>query len=136
MWPFSKKVDPRAALDAAVKALQCQTPDIEASYAKAERNLAEVLESPSALMLLFGFVDYFAVKNRIAKRQDRVELAVSVFRSVFGELQGIRMFGALESAMRAPNAQSWSREGFDAAKEFEESGLKLVTAFFEGTLRP
>ena len=87
-------------------------------------------------MLLFGFVDYFAVKNMITKRQDRVELAVSVFRSVFGELQGIRMFGALEPAMRAPNAQSWSREGFDAAKEFEESGLKLVTAFFEGTLQP
>lgn len=134
MWPFSKKVDPQAALDAAVKALQSQTPDIETSYAKAGRNLAEDLEGEAALMLLFGFVDYFAAENGITKRKDRVKLTVSVFRTIFGELQGIRMFGALESAMRAPNAQSWSREGFYAAKEFDEYGLKLVTAFFEGKL--
>jgi hypothetical protein len=137
MWPFSKRSNPQAAESAATEALRCQTVDLTVRCAKAGRDMAEILESPATLLLLFGFVDYFARNHGVVRRPERVNLAVSVFRSVFGDVQGIRMFGALEAAMRnrsKPDVLALCREGFNAAREFDQNGLKLVSAFLGGTL--
>ena len=134
MWPFSKKSDPKAAELAAIAGLQCQTTDLAARCAKAGEDLSELLERNSVLLLLFGFVDYYAVENKIKNNRQRVHLAVNVFRAIFGDHQGNQMFGALQSAFRDERSDAWCREGFNAAKEFESSGLRLVEVFFQGGL--
>ena len=44
------------------------------------------------------------------------------------------MIGALEDALRRPDSEMWCREGYNAAWYFEDSGLRLLEAFFESTL--
>ena len=135
MWPFSGKANPQAAESAAITALRCQVSNLESQCAKEGRDVSELLESPSALLLLFGFVDYYCLQYRVTKRKERVDLAISVFRAVFGDRQGIRMFGALQPSLRTKDAELWCKEGFNAASEFEANGLQLIDAFFEGVFR-
>ena len=134
MWPFSKKPDPQAAELAAKAALECQTTDIEAKCSKAGRDLSEVLESTATVLLLFGFVDYYFITNGVKNRKQRVHLAINVFRSVFGDTQGIRMFGALGSALRDQDSERWCQEGFNAALHSESDELRLLENYFQGVL--
>ena len=87
------------------------------------------------LLLLFGFADYYCLRHGVTRKKERVELAISAFRTVFGDRQGIRMLGALQSSLRTRDADSWCKEGYNAAREFEANGTKLIEAFFEGVFR-
>ena len=134
MWPFSNKADPDAARASAVDALKCQTDEFDALCARAEREPSDVLEGTATLALLFGFVDFFAQEHGVRQRQARVNVAISVFRDVFGDQQGIRMFGALQEALKASNSSMWTEEGFNAARYFKADGLKLVREYFKAAL--
>ena len=134
VWPFSKKSDPKVVELAAIAGLQCQTMDLELQCSRIGKDLSEVSERDITVLLLFGFVDYYSITNGIKNRKQRVHLEINVFRVVFDDVQGIRMFGALGSALRNRDSETWCQKGFNAAKEFETSGLRLVEAFLQGVL--
>lgn len=132
MWPFSKKANPTEAVTAAIEALRCQIDDLGALCALAGRESSDVLEGSATLAFLFGFVDFFAQKHGVRQQRARIDVAVSVFRGVFGDTQGIRMFGALQDALAASNATRWTGEGFNAARYYEADGMKLVREYLKG----
>ncbi len=98
----------------------------------------DALESAGPLLMMFGFVDYHCSRHKVSGAKERVEVAVSVFRTLFGDTQGIRMFGALDRAFRERASKQertgidYTQEGFDAAKE--AFGGHLVAEFLRGRL--
>ena len=134
MWPLTRK-SPDTAEQAAVAALRLQTATLVKRCAEADVELSSVIEGEISLLMLFGFVDYYFIKHGIKNRKQRVSLARNVFREVFGSVQGIRMIGLLEGTLRRTDSLSLCREGFNAAREFENSGLQLLEIFFESEPR-
>lgn len=109
-------------------------PQIEAarSHYSSTDAFDATLASISTAAFLHGFVLYFASKHRESSPELLWAAVVQTFDQVFGTRLGGEITLSLQRALRDGTAEHWILEGAEAAKYFDDGGLKLLTSFLEG----
>ncbi|MEX2150004.1 MAG: hypothetical protein WD793_07305 [Steroidobacteraceae bacterium] len=87
------------------------------------------LTSAAPLLLLHGFVCFYAKKYRIKRNDHQVAVTFKVFKSFFGD----EVAGAMKSALREQLCNAGDlrmlKEGENAAAYYQREGLQLIAAF-------
>jgi hypothetical protein len=102
-----------------------------------EDKLKNKLTSKTVTAFMFGFISYYAEKNKLNNSKNTWSLTVLVFHKVYNSDQyGLAKYGEqleiIKEIIRNNESKNWIMEGKNAALYGKENKINLFTSFLIG----